>query len=121
MGSYDDMYVGAYPIYLSAFNPTTGLLLSQVTFNFNADNNSFTNSSSPLCVGINKTGYLSIQDFYEAAFVPYDSGVDSIVADDAYITGYYDLQGRRLDKAPADGGIYIVKYSDGTTQKVMRR
>ena len=74
-----------------------------------------------MSIGINKTGYLSVQDFFDCAFVRDDSGVESIIADDAYITGYYDLQGRRLDEAPANGGIYIVKYSDGTTRKVMKR
>lgn len=31
------------------------------------------------------------------------------------ITGYYDLNGRKLD-APGKG-IHIIRYSDGTTQK----
>ena len=121
MGLYNEEYSGTYPIFLTAFNSSTGLLVPQVTFNYNAEEGSFTNASAPLSIGINKTGYLSLQDFFDCAFVRDDSGVESIVAPDAYITGYYDLQGRRLEEAPADGGIYIVKYSDGTTIKVMKR
>ncbi len=38
----------------------------------------------------------------------------------AYITDYYDLQGHRLTDAPSTGGIYLVKYSDGTVVKVLK-
>jgi len=64
---------------------------------------------------------LSLQDFFECALIPDNSGVESIVADDAYVIGYYDLQGRQFSEAPTTGGIYIVKYSDGTTRKVLRK
>ena len=121
MGVYKEDYSATYPIFLTAFDSSTGLLVPQVTFTYNGEEGSFTNASAPLSIGINKTGYLSVQDFFDCAFVRDDSGVESIIADDAYITGYYDLQGRRLDEAPANGGIYIVKYSDGTTRKVMKR
>ena len=121
MGIYKEEYSATYPIFLTAFDSNTGLLVPQVTFTFNSEDGSYTNVSAPLSIGINKTGYLSLQDFFDCAFVRDDSGIDSIVADGAYITGYYDLQGRRLDEAPANGGIYIVKYSDGTAIKVMKR
>ena len=121
MGLYKEEYSGTYPIFLTAFNNSTGLLVPQVTFTYNSEQGSYTNASAPLSIGINKTGYLSLQDFFDCEFVREDSGIDSIIADDAYITGYYDLQGHRLDEAPADGGIYIVKYSDGTTIKIMKR
>jgi len=121
MGVYKEDYSATYPIFLTAFDSSTGLLVPQVTFTYNGEEGSFTNASAPLSIGINKTGYLSVQDFFDCAFVRDDSGVESIIADDAYVTGYYDLQGRRLDEAPANGGIYIVKYSDGTTRKIMKR
>ena len=121
MGYYVEEYSARYPIYLTSFDPNTGLLLPQVSFDYNAESSSFTNISSPLSFGINKTGYLSLQDLYECALTPANSGVTSIVADDAYITGYYDLQGHRLDKAPDNGSIYIVTYSDGSTRKVLKR
>ena len=120
MGTITDEYNGVYPLYLTAFDLNTGLLLPQVTFDFNAGEGSFTNPSSPLSIGINKTGYLSLQDFFNCVLTPDESGVETIMADDAYITGYYDLQGRRFDEAPATG-IYIVKYSDGSTRKVLKR
>ncbi len=121
LGYYKDTYTGTYPIYFTAFDASTGLLLPQVTFDFNPETGAFTNVSSPLSIGINKTGYLSLQDFFESNLIPKDSGVDAIMAEDAYIIGYYDLQGHRLDSEPKTGGIYIVKYSDGTTLKVLKR
>jgi hypothetical protein len=120
MGTLKDEYSVVYPLFLVAFDPNTGRLLPQVTFDFNAEDGSFFNASSPLSIGINKTGYLSLQDYFECVFTPEDSGVNSVVADDAYIVGYYDLQGRRFDQAP-DSGIYIVKYSDGTARKVLKK
>ena len=121
MGNYKEEYSGVYPIFLTAFDNNTGLLLPQVTFTFNAGTRSFHEASSPLSIGINKTGYLSLQDFFECALIPENSGVESIIADDVYVTGYYDLQGRQFNEAPTTGGIYIIKYSDGTTRKVLRK
>ena len=106
---------------MTAFDVNTGLLLPQVTFNYNPQTRSFTDPTAPFSIGINKTGYLSLQDYFEAAFTPDDSGVSSIPADDAYVIGYYDLQGHQFSEAPTAGGIYIVKYSDGTTVKVLKR
>ena len=121
LGYYVEEYSAKYPIYLTSFDTSTGLLLPQVSFTYNSEARSFTNISSPLSIGINKTGYLSLQDFFQCALIPNNSGVTSVVADGAYITDYYDLQGRRLDKTPDNGGIYIVKYSDGTTMKVLKK
>ena len=121
MGNYKEEYSGVYPIFLTAFDNNTGLLLPQVTFTYNAGTRSFHEASSPLSIGINKTGYLSLQDFFECALIPENSGVESIIADDVYVTGYYDLQGRQFNEAPTTGGIYIIKYSDGTTRKVLRK
>ena len=120
MGTLKDEYSVVYPIFLTAFDINTGRLLPQVTFDFNAEDGSFSNPSSPLSIGINKTGYLSLQDYFECVLTPDNSGVNSVVADDAYIVGYYDLQGRRFNEAP-DSGIYIVKYSDGTTRKLLKK
>ena len=121
LGNYRQEYASTYPIYLTAFDVNTGLLLPQVTFNYIPQTRSFTDPTAPFSIGINKTGYLSLQDYFEAAFTPDDSGVSSIPADDAYVIGYYDLQGHQFSEAPTAGGIYIVKYSDGTTVKVLKR
>ena len=47
-------------------------------------------------------------------------GVDGIVADDVSkeVEGYYNLQGIRLEE-PARGQVNIVRYKDGTSQKVI--
>ena len=122
MGTYREEYSSVYPIFLTAFDVNTGLLLPQVTFNYNAEEGSFTNASAPLSIGINKTGYLSLQDFFEATLTPAGSGsVTTVVADGAHVTGYYDLQGHRFNELPAANGVYIVKYSDGTSMKVLKK
>ena len=33
-------------------------------------------------------------------------------------TIWYDLNGRRLSSPPVNPGIYIVRYTDGTTRKI---
>ena len=119
LGSYKEEYSATYPLFLTAFDNSTGLLVPQVEFNCDDTNRTFTGCSYPLSIGINKTGYLSLQDYFDAALIPDNSGVETIVADDAYIVGYYDLQGRQLEQAPSRG-IYLEKYSDGTTLKVLK-
>jgi len=53
-----------------------------------------------------------------------DGSVNSINAisadtENAIITGYFDVLGRRLKEEPATG-IYIIQYNNGTTKKVTR-
>ncbi len=121
MNYYKEEYSGTYPIYLTTFDPNTGLLLPQVTFDYDAENGTFDHPTSPLSVGINKTGYLSLQDLYECSFAPDNSGLEQVIADDVRVVGYFDLQGHQFTDVPSTGGIYIVKYSDGTARKVMKR
>ena len=45
------------------------------------------------------------------------SGISSPDADTVPVA-YYDLQGRKINKP--DKGIYVVRYSNGTTKKIMR-
>lgn len=48
------------------------------------------------------------------------SGINDIDMDasDAKVTGVYDLSGRRINAANAGSGMYLVRYSDGSTRKV---
>ena len=41
------------------------------------------------------------------------SGIDSIVGEDAEVIGIYNLQGMRLSEAPA-AGVYILRTTKGT-------
>ena len=45
------------------------------------------------------------------------SGISSLNTD-AYPVEYYDLQGRKINEPGR--GVYVVRYSDGTTKKIMR-
>ena len=60
---------------------------------------------------IEHEGLLSFK-FTDAA-----SGISSPDADTVPVA-YYDLQGRKINKP--DKGIYVVRYSNGTTKKIMR-
>ena len=51
-------------------------------------------------------------------FTPSSTGIVSLSVDIRPVA-WYDLQGRQLPEAPANG-LYIVKYSDGSTHKVFR-
>ena len=49
------------------------------------------------------------------------AGVSDLFADTKVtITGWYDLNGRRLSSTPHSPGIYITVYSDGTKKKCFR-
>ena len=49
---------------------------------------------------------------------PNSSGVSLLSADEkSTITGWYDLNGRRLSSPPHYSGIYIIQYNDGTKKK----
>lgn len=53
---------------------------------------------------------------------PNSSGVSILAADEkCTITGWYDLNGRRLSSPPHHSGIYIVQYNDGTKKKCYRQ
>ena len=74
-------------------------------------------------MGINKTGYLNFQDFYEGAFVPVNtpSGLNTIEVDNNHETQYYDLQGRRINDISSATGIIITRNADGTVSKMLKK
>ena len=123
MGVYEDEYVGKYPIYLIGFDNSTGKVETTVTLDYNPGTHVFGGASTPFGVGINKTGYLNLEDFLEATLTPvnpYDS-VISIVADGVHAQEYFDLQGRRIADPSSAQGIVIVKNSDGSVTKVLKK
>ena len=123
LGEYVDEYSGTYPIYLTAFDPATGILQQQVTMDYDPATREFGNLSLPLSIGINKTGYLGLQDYESATFtpvVPYSSVIDTLGDSDQPVK-YYDLQGRELTDPASATGVVIVKRADGTATKVLKR
>lgn len=53
-------------------------------------------------------------------FMKETTGVASPAAPEARPVAYYDLRGQRLQGRPVRPGIYVVRYSDGTTKKRIR-
>ncbi|MDE5594110.1 MAG: hypothetical protein K2I89_00855, partial [Muribaculaceae bacterium] len=47
------------------------------------------------------------------------AGINDIISDDAEIKTVYDLTGRRVEAADATPGVYVVKYDNGTTRKLV--
>ena len=84
IGTYEDEYELPYPIYLNGFSQETGLLTRQLVLDYNPVTRVFNNQSTPFGLGINKTGYLNIQDFFEAVFAPVQN----------FITGDVDNDGK---------------------------
>ena len=70
LGDYVEEYGLTYPIYLVGFDAQTGMIKRQVTLDYNQGSHVFSNPSDPFGVGINKTGYLNLQDFNAAQLKP---------------------------------------------------
>ena len=75
----DDEYYMDYPIYLVGFNEETGILVQQVTLDYNQATGVFSNPSAPLGIGINKTGYLNLLDYFEVELTPVVAHVSRVV------------------------------------------
>ena len=126
MGDYteDEEYELTYPIYLVGFDPMTGVILPQVVFDYDRRSATFYNATAPLGVGINKTGYLNLQDFFEVELVPVNphtgTGVIDALENVTQPVEYYDLQGRKLSDITSRSGIVIVKNADGSVTKMLR-
>jgi len=120
MGRYTEEYSGTYPIYLNTFDKTNGAILPQIVFNLDSTTRAFSNATAPLSIGINKTGYLSIQDMSNLVFTPVSSSVEELKTDTDGPVEYYDLQGRRLNDISSASGIVIIKKADGTVTKVLK-
>ena len=123
LGDYVEEYSGTYPIYLTAFDPMTGILQPQVTMDYDPATRVFGGLSLPLSIGINKTGYLGLQDYENATFTPINpfSGVIDTLGESDQPVKYYDLQGRELTDPTSATGVVIVKHADGTATKILKR
>lgn len=86
LGDYEEEYALTYPIYFNGFNLETGLLTQQVVLDYNPLTRVFSNPSSPLGIGINKTGYLNLQDIFEAMLIPVQSYLTGDVNDDGKVS-----------------------------------
>ena len=132
LGVYDDEYEMAYPIYFNGFNQSTGRLNRQVTLNYNSQTRVFSNQSSPIGFGINKTGYLNVQDIYQAVlqpiqtFRPGDVNNDGNVniADVTILIGFvlsHNATGINLDAADLNGdGQYDISDVTSLISLVLR-
>lgn len=120
MGRYDEEYAGTYPIYLGTFDRNNGTVLTQIVFDYDEQTKAFSNATMPFSIGINKTGYLSVQDYFNLAFTPVESAVEEVKTDADGPVEYYDLQGHRLTDISNASGIIIVKKADGTASKILK-
>lgn len=120
-GTYSEEYAGDYPIYFTAFNASTGVLLRELTFDID-QNRAWVNPNAPISINLNKTGYLSIQEYRNATFTPVNqSAVNTIGSDDMQNAEYYDIQGRKINDITSATGVIIVEREDGTTSKIIKR
>ena len=99
LGTYTDEGT-EYPIYFTAFDDKTGEMLRRLSFDYDETTGTLDRASSPISIGINKTGYLSVQDYYAPVLTrdPED-GIDRINEGSKEIlrngsVGTYDLSGR---------------------------
>ncbi len=86
VGDYTDDEQGiSYPVYLNGFDPDIYLLNRQVTIGYDPQTQVFSGQSTPMGFGINKTGYLNVQDIYEAVLEPVESFLIGDVNDDGHV------------------------------------
>lgn len=122
LGTYEDETGMVYPIYLDCFDRTTGELRRQLIFNYDETTGIFSNPSDAYGVSINKTGYLNVQDIYEAVLIPVASALNDIQEDVATgVVEHFDLQGRRINDISNARGIIITRNADGTVTKTYRK
>ena len=72
-------------------------------------------------MGINKTGYLNVQDIYDATLMPVPNALTDIQADAAHPVEHYDLQGRRITDISNARGVIITRNADGSVTKTYRK
>jgi hypothetical protein len=48
------------------------------------------------------------------------TGINNLPSDEAVIVGYYSLTGAKLQQEP-QRGLYIIVYSNGKTEKVLKK
>lgn len=87
-----------YPMFFTAFDAQTGELLPSLTFSYDAQAGKLSDVSAPVSIGINKTGYLSVQDYFDLQLTRVkDTSTIVSTPDVAKATGatFHDLQGRR--------------------------
>ena len=122
LGTYEDETNTVYPIYLDCFDRNTGTILGQLLFDYDPATGIFSNPSEAYGVGINKTGYLNVQDIYGATLIPVSNALTDIQADAAtHPVEHYDLQGRRITDISNARGVIITRNADGSVTKTYRK
>ena len=96
-------------------------MLQQLVFNYDSATGIFSNPSNAYGVGINKTGYLNVQDIYDATLIPVFAALTDIQADPTGTVEHYDLQGRRIYDINSARGIVITRNADGSVTKSFRK
>ncbi len=103
MGDYDQENELTYPIYLNAFDQSTGRLNRQLSLTYDPATHSFQDQSSAFGFGINKTGYLNVKDYYGAVIEPLQdflagdvNGDGSITITDVVLLNNYILTGQTM-------------------------
>ena len=86
IGTYDNEYDISYPIYLIGFNQNTGLIERHLNLNYNPQTHVFSDQSTAFGFGINKTGYLNFQDFFEASLEPVENFLIGDINNDGRVT-----------------------------------
>lgn len=97
LGTFESEEV-EYPMFFTAFDAQTGELLPSLTFTYDAQAGKLSGASAPVSIGINKTGYLSVQDYFDLQLTRIKDASTVISAlNVATATGatFHDLQGRR--------------------------
>jgi len=72
LGTYDDGYGLVYPFYFIAFDTVTGELLPEATLHYDDATGTFDEASTGLGISINKTSFLTAQEYYNPIFTKFN-------------------------------------------------
>ena len=97
LGYYSSEEEGDFPIFFQAYDGDSGELLPSVEFSFDRRNGTLTAPSATIGIGINKTGLLLLQSFYDTALTPQEVVAVDALRLPAPAAAIYNLQGQRVD------------------------
>lgn len=127
LGEVEVQDVGDFPVFLTAYDTSSGTLLPELKFIEDAATNTFSGQSAGISFGVNKAFYMTLENIYDLTFTrttePVGLNDELRMTDDGLRMmdeGIYDLQGRLAHRGyeGTKKGVYIVRMSDGTVRKV---
>ncbi len=99
------------------------LSLAAYPYQLDSVNNSLTDVSIPAMTFATKPVtniQMDVNGLISFDFMKASTAIVEVQASTKEVVAYYDLQGNKLPAVPLKNGIFIIRFADGTTRKVVR-